>query len=64
MKLHSETWRGVLAVLTHEPALQRAPEPMNSAYVAQVAQEEGGGVRTWEEQRYGNDCEGRVGKTI
>ena len=46
------TWIDVLAALRDEPALQRAPEPMNSAYVAQVAQERGGAVRDWNSLRY------------
>ena len=46
------TWQNILAGLCDEPALQRPPEPMNPAYVAQVAQEQGREGMTWEAVRY------------
>lgn len=50
------TWVQVLDVLQHTPDLARASEPMNPAYTAQVAQEQGTPERTWEEQRYGTSA--------
>ena len=49
------TWSDVLAALTHAPSLYRTPEPMNAAYVAQVAQERGESVEGWERLRYGGE---------
>ena len=46
------TWMDVLHVLATTAALQRVPEAMNAAYTAQVAQEQGGVVQTWEAMRY------------
>mgnify|MGYP001567934539 CR=1 FL=1 len=46
------TWSDVLMALRDSPALQRSPEPMNAAYVAQVAQEQGRTGLTWEGMRY------------
>mgnify|MGYP001591069695 CR=1 FL=1 len=46
------TWRDVLMAVTHEPSLYRMPEPMNEAYVTQVAQERGQAEITWEHLRY------------
>ena len=51
------TWEDVLTVLQNEPYLQRAPEPMNAAYVAQVAQEKGCEGLTWEGVRYRGEDE-------
>lgn len=47
------TWIDVLRTIETTPALQRAPEPMNAAYVAQVAQELGTTAQAWDEVRYG-----------
>lgn len=46
------TWIDVLQTIEATPALHRAPEPMNAAYMAQVAQERGGKGMTWEDIRY------------
>lgn len=49
------TWINVLSTLAVTPALDRVSEPMNAAYMAQVAQEQGHPALTWEESRFGLD---------
>jgi spore coat polysaccharide biosynthesis protein SpsF len=45
------TWRNVLSTIAATTVLQRRPEPMNAAYVTQVAYEQGRTVLTWEDAR-------------
>ena len=46
------TWEQVLNAVGAHTHLQQHYEPMNAAYTAQVAQEQGTAVRTWEAVRY------------
>ena len=47
------TWEQVLNAVGAHTNLQQHYEPMNAAYVAQVAQERGDRERGWDEERYG-----------
>ena len=58
------TWVDVLHTIDTTPELQRPPEPMNAAYVAQVAEEQGQSAQDWESLRYGDDCHRGMGKAI